>query len=119
EPDFEEVQAPTLEELREYEHPSAPQPPIHEGPILMMPTPRLTQPIQPSFRPKHRIFRTPTPLQNVSIPAAPPQPQPSQHNAGTTSNGLSLETIAAAARTTSSRIIKQLTKPTFNPPRKN
>ncbi|MED6193954.1 hypothetical protein PIB30_023970 [Stylosanthes scabra] len=103
----------------EIEHASAPQPPIHERPILMMPTPRITQPIQRPFRVKQRIFRSPTPLQGVSSPAETPPRQPSQHNVGSTSDGLSSETIAAVAETTLSRIIKQLTKPTFNPPRKN
>ncbi|MED6208971.1 hypothetical protein PIB30_050095 [Stylosanthes scabra] len=103
----------------ESEQAIAPQPPNHERPILMMPTLRITQSIQPSFRAKQQIFRPLAPLQGVPSPTEPPPHQPSQHNAGSTSDGLLSETIAAATGTISSRIIKQLTKPTFNPPRKN
>ncbi|MED6112889.1 hypothetical protein PIB30_065862 [Stylosanthes scabra] len=99
---------------QEPEHGSSPPHETNERPILMMPTPGLPPPRQPSFRPKQRIFRPPAPLLNVPTPTYSAD-NPAQHN----SDAISAETIAAAAGITSSRLLRHITNPTFNPPRKN
>ncbi|MED6171260.1 hypothetical protein PIB30_039158 [Stylosanthes scabra] len=99
-----------------------------DRPILMIPTPGLPQTGQQSYRPKQRIFRLPAPLLNVSTPDQPPQHPAAEHQPQPPSaeyleqpnrDAVSSETITAAAGRTSSRLLKHITNPPFNPPKKN
>ncbi|MED6202983.1 hypothetical protein PIB30_111084, partial [Stylosanthes scabra] len=84
-----------------------PQPQPQPRPILMMPTPCLPESAPPSFRPKQIIFRPPTCALDMPNPA------------GSSTDALSAETVAASAGRTSSRLLKHAAGQNSDPPKKN